>query len=98
MICQQTSLIPPHAKVIHEGGGRGFRCRGGVEGAGIGGEDGGDVFVEVAHFAGHGADDFGLVGGEVGECLGAFGMLDLWGVGVSGFVGERRRETCELVA
>lgn len=36
-----------------------------------------DIVVEVADFAGYGADDFGLVGGQVGEGLGAFRVLDL---------------------
>lgn len=36
-----------------------------------------NVAVEVADFAGYGADVFGLVGGEMGEGLCAFGMLDL---------------------
>lgn len=33
--------------------------------------------VEVAHFACDGSDEVGLVGWEVGEGLGAFGVLGL---------------------
>lgn len=36
-----------------------------------------NIIVEIAHFAGYGADNFGLVGGKVGEGLGAFRVLDL---------------------
>ena len=36
-----------------------------------------DITVKIADFAGDGADEFGLVGGQVGEGLGAFGVLDL---------------------
>lgn len=35
------------------------------------------MLVEGADFAGDGADEIGLVGWEVGEGLGAFGVLDL---------------------
>ena len=63
--------------MVHQkGAGDGGVC-GGIEAAFEGGEEVRDVAVEVAHFAGHGADHFGLVGGEVGEGLCAFGMLDL---------------------
>ena len=63
--------------MVHQkGAGDGWVC-GGIETALEGGEEVRDVAVEVAHFAGYGADHFGLVGGEVGEGLCAFGMLDL---------------------
>ena len=63
--------------MVHQKGAGDGGVRGGIETAFEGGEEVRDVAVEVAHFAGYGADHFGLVGGEVGEGLCAFGMLDL---------------------
>jgi hypothetical protein len=42
-----------------------------------GGEEVSDVAVQVADFAGDGPDKLSLVGREVCERLGAFGVLDL---------------------
>ena len=90
--------------VDEQGTGRGLVIVG-VEGAaavGVAGEDVGGVAVEVADFADDGAYEFGCVGGEVGELLGAFGLLDLWGTVVLVEGGERGGEvgegTDELVA
>lgn len=44
---------------------------------GEGFEDARDVAIEVAHFADHGAHEFGLVRREGREGEGAFGLLDL---------------------
>lgn len=63
--------------VDEEGAGDG-RLGGGVEGAFEGGEEMCYIAVEIAYFAGYGANHFSLVGWEVGKGLGAFGMLDLW--------------------
>lgn len=81
--------------VDEEGAGDG-RLGGGVEGAFEGGEKTCNVTIKIAQFAGYGADHFGLVGWEVNEGLGAFGMLDLWHL----VFGERNRgidETYQFV-
>lgn len=63
--------------MVDEEGARDCGVGGGIEGAFEGGEEGGDVVVERADFSRHGADEVGLVGWEVVEGLGAFGVLDL---------------------
>ena len=63
--------------MVHQKGAGDGWVRGGIETAFERGKEVRDVAVEVAHFAGYGADHLGLVGGEVGEGLRAFGMLDL---------------------
>lgn len=63
--------------MVHEqgAGGRGFGR--GIEGALEGGQERRYVGVEGADFADYIEDEVGLVGGESGEGLRAFGVLDL---------------------
>lgn len=81
--------------VDEEGAGDG-RLGGGIEEAFEGGEEMRNVTVKIAQFAGYGADHFGLVGWEVNEGLGAFGMLDLWQL-VSGERNQGSDGTCQFV-
>jgi hypothetical protein len=78
VIRKETALVAARADVVDEQGAGGRWVRGGVEAAAEGFEEAGDVAVEIADFAGDGAYQFGLVGGEVDEGLRAFGVLDLW--------------------
>jgi hypothetical protein len=78
VICKETALVAARADVVDEQGAGGRRVRGGVEAAAEGFEEAGDVAVEIADFAGDGAYELGLVGGQVDEGLGAFRVLDLW--------------------
>lgn len=79
MVRHEAALVAAHAEVVDEQGAGGGWVGGGIEGAFEGVEEAGDIAVEIADFAGYGADDLGLVGWEMGEGLGALRMLDLGG-------------------
>lgn len=91
MVGQQAALGAAHAEVVHQdgaGGGRGGEwvewCLGRVcAGGNRGGEELGDGFVQGANFVDEGEDELGLVGGEMGEGEGAFGVLGLFLLGIS---------------
>lgn len=61
MVGEQTSLVTAHAKMIDKDGACCGWFRGGIERAFEGSEDVGDIFVEVAHFAGRFSDELGLI-------------------------------------
>lgn len=87
VIRQQTTLVAPHAQMVHEQRACCRRVFGRVERAlagscfGVDGRKGLEnprhVAVEVADFPYDRAHEFGLVRWEGGEGLGAFCMLDL---------------------
>lgn len=77
MVSQQAALITAHTEMVHKHFTRGRGLSGGVEGTGERGQQGGDIFVQIADFARHTANNFSLVGGKMRESLSTFGMLDL---------------------
>jgi hypothetical protein len=77
VVRKETALVAPDAEVIDQQGARDCRLLGRVEVSFEGGEEVGDIAIEIANFARDGTDELGLVGWEVCEGLRAFGVLDL---------------------
>lgn len=77
MVGQEAALIATHAEVVDEESACSGRFLRRIEGTAEGFKEGVDFAVELTDFAYYGANKFGLVGRELGQCLCSLRMLHL---------------------